>query len=170
MNLLVVYVKQLPTLDDVEGNEQVFAYSPTLGRNVRISVDTLRRGEGTPIWSQNDANDGVYDIDFIVEWQLKFWKSLVNNNATIPTEGASWTEVSSSGNAGINNSFRGAYDASTDLYPATGGSGLDGLIRGGDEWHLSVAGTLNGEEQGVGTIVKALVNNPGQVNANWRLI
>jgi hypothetical protein len=61
MNLLVVYVKQLPTLDDVEGNEQVFAYSPTLGRNVRISVDTLRRGEGTPIWSQNDANDGELD-------------------------------------------------------------------------------------------------------------
>lgn len=38
--------------------------------------------------------------------------------------------------------YRGSYDASTNLFPATGGSGLLGAILKGDFWICSVAGTL----------------------------
>jgi hypothetical protein len=166
----IIYVPQLPSLSEIAGNEQIVAFSPALNKNVRISVETLRKGAAYPVWDADDAASGLYDIDFIVEWQLKFWKSLVNNNATIPTEGASWTEVSSAGNTGVNNSFRGPYDASGGLYPSTGGSGLSGAVRAGDEWSVSVVGSLRGNDQDIGTIIKALVDNPGQVDANWRLI
>jgi len=38
--------------------------------------------------------------------------------------------------------YRGSYDASTNLFPATGGSGLLGAILSGDFWICSVPGTL----------------------------
>jgi hypothetical protein len=70
-----------------------------------------------------------------------------------------------------NSIFRGAYDASTNLFPAAGlGSGVGGAIRAGDEWYFSVAGTLDGGLWPIGTIAKALVDAPGQTTTNWRLI
>jgi hypothetical protein len=67
--------------------------------------------------------------------------------------------------------FRGAYDASGNTFPAAGaGSGVAGAIIAGDEWYLSVAGTLDGGLWPIGTIAKALVNTPGQTTTNWRLI
>jgi hypothetical protein len=69
--------------------------------------------------------------------------------------------------------FRGAWDASGNIYPeepTTTGSNADGSIAAGDEWKITVAGTLDGGLWPVKTIVKALVDNPGQTDANWRLI
>jgi hypothetical protein len=65
--------------------------------------------------------------------------------------------------------FRGAYDASGNTYPASGGSGVSGAIKAGDEWYFSVAGTLDGGLWPVKTIAKALIDTPGQTDANWRL-
>jgi hypothetical protein len=65
--------------------------------------------------------------------------------------------------------FRGAYDASGNTYPASGGSGVAGAIMAGDEWRFSVAGTLDGGLWPVKTIAKALIDTPGQTDANWRL-
>lgn len=62
---------------------------------------------------------------------------------------------------------RGDYDASSNLFPETGGSGDLGAIRLGDYWTISVGGTLNGTPVVPGDKVYALVNNPGQVGANW---
>src|SRR5271169_3071909 len=41
-------------------------------------------------------------------------------------------------------SYRGEYNASTNLFPATGGSGTGGAINAGDTWDISAAGTLGG--------------------------
>jgi hypothetical protein len=66
--------------------------------------------------------------------------------------------------------WRGAYDASGNTFPAAGtGSGTAGAIVAGDEYYLSVAGTLDGGLWPIGTLVKALVDTPGQTTTNWRL-
>jgi hypothetical protein len=69
--------------------------------------------------------------------------------------------------------FRGAYDITTagNIFPSSGlGSGAGGVIKAGDEWYASVGGTLNGEVTLAGVLIKALVNTPEQVAANWRVI
>ncbi len=66
--------------------------------------------------------------------------------------------------------YRGSYDASTNLFPATGGSGLLGAILKGDFWITSVAGTLGGVAVTPGDLIIALVDTPGQTAANWDLI
>jgi len=62
---------------------------------------------------------------------------------------------------------RGNYDASTNLFPSTGGSGTSGTVLKGDLWTVSVAGTLGGISVGIGDVVRALVNTPGQTSSNW---
>ena len=62
---------------------------------------------------------------------------------------------------------RGNYNASTNLFPASGGSGISGAVLKGDLWSVSVAGTLGGVAVTSGDVVRALVNAPGQTNTNW---
>ena len=66
--------------------------------------------------------------------------------------------------------YRGSYDASTNLFPATGGSGVLGAILKGDFWICSVAGTLGGESVTAGDLIIAIVDTPAQTAANWDLI
>lgn len=66
--------------------------------------------------------------------------------------------------------YRGTYDASTNLYPATGGSGLVGAILKGDFYIVSVAGTLGGTAVTPGDLVIALIDTPGQTNTNWDIV
>jgi hypothetical protein len=82
------------------------------------------------------------------------------------------TSLLGSGNITITSTsqFRGAHDASGNTFPAAGsGSGTAGAIVAGDEYYLSVAGTLDGGLWPIGTLVKALVDTPGQTTTNWRL-
>lgn len=65
---------------------------------------------------------------------------------------------------------RGSYDASGGAYPSSGGSGTAGAILKGDIWTISVAGTLPiGQVVEVGDIVRALVDTPGNTQANWAI-
>lgn len=65
---------------------------------------------------------------------------------------------------------RGSFDASGGSYPSTGGSGTAGAILKGDIWTISVAGTLpTGQAVEVGDIVRALVDTPGNTQANWAI-
>lgn len=65
---------------------------------------------------------------------------------------------------------RGTWDASVNVFPATGGSGVGGVIRKGDMWYVSVAGTLGAKLVNVGDSFRALVNAPAQVAANWSIL
>lgn len=65
------------------------------------------------------------------------------------------------------NSFRGGWDASSNLYPTTGGSGVGGSILAGNYWVITVAGTLSGTDVNPGDIITALVDTPLQVDSNW---
>ena len=66
--------------------------------------------------------------------------------------------------------YRGSYNASTNLFPSTGGSGVLGAIRKGDFWICSVAGTLGSTAVTPGDLIISIVNTPGQTAANWDLI
>lgn len=66
-------------------------------------------------------------------------------------------------------SFRGGYDASTNLFPSTGGSGTGGAIQAGDVWVVTTAGTLGGVFVDVGATLLALVATPGQTSSNWAI-
>lgn len=73
------------------------------------------------------------------------------------------------------NHFRGAYDASVDAYPSSGGTGTAGAIQAGNEWYVSVAGDLDVNGLGVitinyGAIIKALTDAPGTDPTKWRVI
>jgi hypothetical protein len=61
----------------------------------------------------------------------------------------------------------GSWDASTGSYPATGGTGAAGAIKKGNLFFISVAGNIGGTALNVGDSIRALVDNPGQVNSNW---
>jgi hypothetical protein len=64
---------------------------------------------------------------------------------------------------------RGNYDASGNLFPASGGSGAAGAIKKGDIWTVSVGGTLGGNAVAIGDQVRALTDAPGQTAANWAI-
>ncbi len=92
----------------------------------------------------------------------------VLNNTLYPTTQAVATYVT---NAVIGLlDYRGSYDASTNLFPATGGSGILGAILKGDFWICSVGGTLGGTAVTPGDLIIALVDTPGQAAGNWDLI
>lgn len=66
--------------------------------------------------------------------------------------------------------YRGTYDASSNLFPASGGSGLLGAILKGDFWIASVAGTLGGTSVTIGDLIIALIDTPGQTAGNWDIV
>lgn len=65
---------------------------------------------------------------------------------------------------------RGSWDASSNLFPTTGGSGTSGAIRKGDMWFVSVGGILAGKTVTVGDSFRALVNTPAQTASNWSVL
>lgn len=64
---------------------------------------------------------------------------------------------------------RGNWDASTNLFPTTGGSGPGGTILKGDLWFVSVPGLLGGTPVVVGDNFRALIDNP-TVTADWNIL
>jgi hypothetical protein len=75
------------------------------------------------------------------------------------------------GNAIIgSNNFRGAWDASGGLFPTTGGTGPAGAVAAGNNWRISVGGTLGGEPVDQGDQIIAAVDVPGQTASNWIIV
>lgn len=65
---------------------------------------------------------------------------------------------------------RGNFSAAGGAYPSSGGSGTAGAILKGDIWTISVAGTLpTAQAVNVGDTVRALVDTPGNTQANWAI-
>jgi hypothetical protein len=65
---------------------------------------------------------------------------------------------------------RGSFSAAGGAYPSSGGSGSAGAVKKGDVWTISVAGTLpTGQAVEIGDIVRALIDTPGNTQANWAI-
>jgi len=80
------------------------------------------------------------------------------NNTLYPTVQAVNTAINTAVTGLLD--YRGSYDASTNLFPATGGSGLIGAILSGDFWICSVAGTLGSTPVTTGDLIIAIVDTP----------
>lgn len=61
----------------------------------------------------------------------------------------------------------GGHDASSTAWPTTGGTGTAGAIKSGNLWFVSVPGTLGGKPVIIGDALFAVVDAPGQTDANW---
>lgn len=61
----------------------------------------------------------------------------------------------------------GNWDASAGAFPTTGGSGPAAVIKAGNAFEISVAGTIAGETFDIGDTIRALVDTPGQTLSNW---
>lgn len=72
----------------------------------------------------------------------------------------------------VNNIVRliGGYDASSNLFPSTGGSGVAGAILKGDSWIITVGGTLGSQTVVAGDTIIARVNSPAQTEGNWNIL
>lgn len=98
-----------------------------------------------------------------------------NPTAPTPSPGDADTSIATTGfvaaavTAGTLGLFedRGAYDASSNVFPSSGGSGTAGAVLKGDVWTVTVAGTLGGVAVVAGDLVRALADTPGQTAGNW---
>jgi len=66
--------------------------------------------------------------------------------------------------------FRGDYDASSNLFPSTGGSGTSEAIMKSDTWIISVAGTLGSDVVEAGDFLIAKIDNPSTTITNWSIV
>ncbi len=123
-----------------------------------MSLETIQSKSGTPF---NKVSNKPLD-----EAMLSTDSTLASNSSSqIPVVSAVKGYVDSAVTGLFDD--RGNYDASTNLFPATGGSGTAGAIKKGDIWLISVAGTLGGQAVRVGDTVRALIDTPAQTAGNW---
>jgi hypothetical protein len=94
--------------------------------------------------------------------------NLGSSNIDYPTQNAVKTYVDNAVVGLLDD--RGNYDASSNLWPATGGSGVGGTILKGNLWFISVPGTLGGVAVQIGYSIRALINSPGQTSSNWDIL
>jgi hypothetical protein len=66
--------------------------------------------------------------------------------------------------------YRGGYDASSNVYPSTGGSGVAGAILAGDMWAIITGGTLDGIAVVSGDLIIAKIDNATNVTADWNIL
>lgn len=105
---ILVRPPQLPELANIQAGAYVVGYDTATDKTVKINVSTLGGGQETDInWRANIP----YATGLIVEYGLKLWKSLIDDNlGNLPSEGANWTEVSKAGaGSNITNYTTGVY-------------------------------------------------------------
>lgn len=93
---------------------------------------------------------------------------ILNGDATSALQAVTYQQL----NAAVVGLYdlRGGYNASTNLYPSSGGSGTAGAVLKADIWIITVAGTLGGTAVTPGDEVIALSDTPGQTAGNWSIM
>lgn len=91
-----------------------------------------------------------------------------NDNTHYPTTAAVKTAIDSAV-AGLLD-YRGVYNANTNVFPSTGGSGSSGAILKGDCWFIGEPGTLGGTPVNTGDLLIANTDTPGQTAGNWNVV
>lgn len=117
--------------------------SPTLGDFVTVASNGAIQDSGISFTQSGSSNSSV-EIASTAGVQAAIAASIINNTSP-----------------------RGGYDASTNVFPSMGGSGISGSIRANDFWYANQSGTLGGTLVSVGTLITALIAIPGQDPANW---
>lgn len=134
-------------------------------------VDAINDGATTSAPSQN----AVYDA---LALKANLASPALTGVPTAPTAttGTNTTQVATTAfvrsQIADSTSFRGTYNASSNTFPTTGGSApwSPGAILAGDNWVISVSGNLGGQNVQVGDFLYALVNGPGTLSSNWKIV
>jgi hypothetical protein len=137
-------------------------------------ADSISNGVTTIAPSQN----AVYDALALKQNNLGYTAEDVANKSTSTSLGTSDTLYPTQNAvkayvdglvAGLLD-YRGGYDASSNVFPSSGGSGSAGAVLKGDMWVVSVAGTLGGVVVNIGDSLIANVDTPAQTLANWNIL
>lgn len=168
MSFQVIYPPQLDKLEELDSSTIIIGYNPNTGKMVRINAGLLVANTAQyPDWNPTiEWNTGD-----IVVWQFKFWESLEDGNeGNIPSENAHWTEVSPTFNSNGAWVDCGNVDLSLHQFPETGGTGLNKAVMRNNTFDVTVVGSPGGGDPiPVGATIRALIDNPGQTLANWRI-
>ena len=121
-----------------------------------------------PDWSKKGVSQYDSFADFPIVGNSSVLYIALNSNIMYFWDSETNTYVPISG--GPNKSLRGGYNASSNLFPTTGGSGVDGVVMAADYWYITVGGVLGGEPVVAGSTITALIDNPGQTSANWLIL
>lgn len=120
-----------------------------------------------PLISSPITNDLVFTdgTGKVIDSGLQVVTAIGLDNTTVPTSQAVVNAIAYA--VTTSKSFRGGYDASTNLFPTIGGSGTAGAVEAGDYWVVTVGGTLGTTAVLYGANILALVNTPAQIASNW---
>lgn len=110
----------------------------------------------------------TYVLDIAGGGVGKGYYELIGTANVNPVHNDNWVKLEPATVAVIND--RGNWDASSGVYPNSGGSGVDGEIQKGDFWFVNVSGVAHGIEFNVGDNIRARVDAPGDTNADWAAI
>lgn len=138
-------------------------------------IDNLASTSATDALSANQGNALDSRLQTVENAQAGYGDIVTYNASAFDSAGAAATAESNAKDyadtlvVGLLDD-RGNYNpTATSAYPTTGGSGVDGAILKGDLWAISADGNVNGIAVTVGDTIRALVDNPAQVNANWAI-
>lgn len=124
---------------------------------------SLKLKEGNVYARVIEDND---DATFVVDGQARYLPDYLLFYAVLTdTEYQSDSSVSSPDT----DHWRGEWDGTTTL-PTTGGTYTGSAPGAGDEWILTNELAIGGNVYAAGTIIKALVNSPGQTLTNWAFL
>jgi hypothetical protein len=102
------------------------------------------------------------------DWNATSGDEQLLNKPTIPSIAGLATESYVDNKVAGLLDLRGNYDASSNAFPSSGGSGTSGAILKGDFWYISVAGTLNGQAVNIGDSIYALNDAPS--SSQWEIL
>lgn len=160
-------LKDLTRRSTLKLNDLLHVYSPETGKDHYVMLsDLLVQTGGYPQWNSTAAAAGDYDTGSTVTYGLKIWESLIDDNEDVPSEGASWTEVSDSYRPNVMTDCGNA-DLSGGNMPSTGGTGTGGAVARANFFYVTVGGTVSGLTIEPGARITAKANTPGNTLANW---
>lgn len=144
------------------------------GSSINV-IDNLASTSATDALSANQGNALDSRLQTVENAQAAYGNIVTYNASAFDSAGSAAAAESNAKNyadglvVGLLDD-RGNYNpTATSAYPTTGGSGESGAILKGDLWAISADGTVNGIAVTVGDTIRALVDSPAQVNANWAI-
>lgn len=175
----VVSSVSVVTANGISGSVATATTTPAITLTLGAITPTSTNGVSSATMAFLDATSSVQTQLNGKQASLGFTaENTANKSTNVTTDGASDTKYPSVKAvkdyvdplvAGLLD-YRGAYDASVNTFPASGGSGTAGAVLKGDMWIFSVAGTLGGVAVQIGDSVIANVDTPGQTAGNWNIL
>lgn len=195
---MVITVINYPAAGDQTDYKLTYSAGASLSDNTKWLLDTGGGGGSTVPVTESFVGDGV-TTDFVLSSADPVIINGVYANGQRLTEGTHYTKndatktvtttdavvvgvaldieyftgLSVTNISGLTRSM-GDYDASSNLFPETGGSGVGGAVENGNIFRVTVPGDLiiDGapETVPVNTLLWAMDDNPGQDDTKWRVL